>query len=121
MAAFQKELIKEYGLSTARAKLIARTEVAKLNGQISKSRQESLGVPEYDWSTSGDERVRPSHKVLNGKICRWDDPTVYRNPGETEWRKRSTIGGYIGDPGEDYQCRCISMARIENLLDQLLR
>lgn len=121
LKAFQDELMRQYGLGQARAKLIARTEVAKLNGQISKARQESLGIPEYEWATSGDERVRQSHKVLNGKICRWDDPTVYREPDEPgNWKKRSTIGGYIGDPGEDYQCRCISMALVENLLDQLL-
>lgn len=119
--AFQAELVKQYNVTAARGKLIARTEVAKLNGQISKSRQTNLGVHEYTWSSAADERVRYSHKVLSGKICRWDDPTVYRNEGETVWRKRSSIGGYIGDPGEDYQCRCVSYARVEQLLSNLLR
>lgn len=117
---FSEELAKEYDVAAARARLIARTEMAKLNGQITKARQQSLGGNEYDWMTSADERVRESHKVLNGKICRYDDPTVYRNEGETEWRKRESIGGYVGDPGEDFQCRCVAAARIEDLLSSLL-
>lgn len=118
--AFANELTKQYDLTAARARLIARDQMAKLNGQITKARQQSLHIEEYEWSTSADERVRQSHKVLNGKICRYDDPTVYRNEGETEWRKRSSIGGYVGDPGEDYQCRCVAAARVESLLSSLL-
>lgn len=118
---FKKELINQYGLASARAKLIARTEIAKLNGQISKARQQALRVREYNWLTSADERVRESHKILNGKICQWDDPTVYREPDEKVWKKRSSIGAYEGDPGEDFQCRCISAARIDSLLDELLK
>lgn len=117
---FKEYLVREYGLADSRAKLIARTEVAKLNGQISKARQEALGIPEYTWLTAADERVRASHRALQGKICRWDDPSVYRNDGETKWRPRSGIGGYIGDPGEDFQCRCVSVARVEAVLDSLL-
>lgn len=118
--AFAEELTKQYNLTAARARLIARDQMAKLNGQITKARQQSLHIEEYEWSASADERVRESHKVLNGKICRYDDPTVYRNEGETEWRKRSSIGGYVGDPGEDYQCRCVAAARVESLLSSLL-
>ena len=117
---FAEELARQYDLTVARSKLIARTEMAKLNGQITKARQQSLGIREYEWSTSADERVRESHKVLNGKICRYDDPRVYRNEGESQWRQRSSLGGYIGDPGEDFQCRCVAAARVESLLSDIL-
>ena len=114
------ELEKTYNLSRARARLIARTETAKLNGQISQQRQTSLGIEEYTWQTARDERVRPSHRALQGKICRWDDPSVYRDPGNgTEWHPRSNIGGYVGTPGSDFQCRCVSGARVQSLLDKL--
>ena len=103
-AAFAKELRERYQLTQARAKLIARTEVAKLNGQITKARQTGLGIKTYTWRTSADERVRKSHTALEGMECRWDDDTVFRRKGETEWRKRSSIGAFIGDPGQDYQC-----------------
>lgn len=119
-AEFAKELRERYRLTRARAKLIARTEVAKLNGQITKTRQLSLGVKTYTWRTSGDERVRRAHARLEGMECRWDDDSVYRRPGETEWRKRSTIGAFIGDPGQDFQCRCTAAGNIRATLDDLL-
>lgn len=42
----------------------------------------------YIWRTSGDNKVRATHAVNNGKIFAWD------NPPET------------GHPGDDYNCRC---------------
>ena len=120
MSFFKAELMKQYNISANRAQLIARTEVAKLNGQITKARQQGLGLQEYTWTTSADERVRSSHKALNGKICRYDNPEVYRNEGESEWRSRASLGAYIGDPGEDFQCRCTASANVEEFLDNLL-
>ena len=118
---FVKELSRTYSLTTKRAELIARTEVAKLNGQITRARQMKLGISEYEWLTSADERVRESHRVLDGKICRWDDNSVYREhdqPGA--WRQRSDIGGYEGIPGSDFQCRCSAAALVESFLDSIL-
>ena len=76
-------------VSDSRAKLIARDQVSKLNGQLTKERQEDLGVTGYIWRTVGDERVRDSHDENDGEFFTWNSP-----PGET------------GHPGEDYQCRC---------------
>lgn len=100
----------------ARAKLIARDQVSKLNGDITKSRNEALGIDRYFWSTSGDERVRDSHSAMNGKLCRWDDPSVYSDDGGKSWKRRSSIGGYIGHPSEDYQCRCVSSPDLSVIL-----
>lgn len=119
--AYAEELRKLHGLTRARAKLIARTEVAKLNSQITEFRQRKIGVQEYTWRTSKDERVRESHKALEGKICRWDDPSVYRDPVLNIWKPRSLIGGFIGHPGRDYQCRCTAEANVLSVLDQLER
>ena len=119
-AALAKELEKDYALSVSRAKLIARTETAKLNGNVSQRRQEAIGIKEYEWRTVRDERVRKSHRVLQGMICRWDDPGVYRAPGESGWSSRASIGGFVGHPGQDFQCRCGSAARVEAFLDELL-
>ena len=57
------------------------------------------GVEEYIWSTSGDSRVRESHKKLNGKRFRWDDPPVVDEKT-----------GRRCHPGEDYECRCVALA-----------
>jgi len=79
-----------------RAKLIARDQTQKVNAAITQGRQTNLGVTEYIWRTSSDERVRESHKAHNGKRFKWSDP-----PNDT------------GHPGEDIQCRCIAEPVIE--------
>lgn len=118
--AFAKELQQQFTLAESRAKLIARTEVAKLNGTLVKAQQQALGIREYIWQTSGDERVRSSHAAMHGKICRWDDDSVYRDVDSDVWRKRSSIGGYIGQPGQDYNCRCGTGAVVSSALLTLL-
>ncbi len=84
--------LREIGkVTTSRAKLIARDQSSKLNSALSQQRQQNLGVEEYVWRTSGDERVRDNHRSKNGKTFRWDNP-----PKDT------------GHPGQDIQCRCVA-------------
>jgi SPP1 gp7 family putative phage head morphogenesis protein len=101
-----------------RAQLIARDQVDKLNGQLSKLRQSEAGIKQYTWLTARDERVRAKHRKLDGKICKWSNPTVYKNNiTDKKWLHRSNINAYIGDPGQDYQCRCVAIPIIpEELL-----
>lgn len=108
-----KDLTHELGIMQQRAKLIARDQTAKLNSDLNRMRQEQVGIATYEWSTSQDERVRDSHAAMEGRICKWDDPTVYRDEGDTEWRSRSSIGGVELHPGEDIQCRCVPVAIME--------
>lgn len=118
-----------------RARLIAADQMGTLNGQLSRQIDLSLGITEYEWITSNDQRVRPatglkgtktkrrsqkvssltnpSHRALEGKICRWDDPTVYKNPGETQWRSRTSIGAELLHPGQAIRCRCTSASFVE--------
>jgi len=77
--------------SESRARLIARDQISKFNGDLTRLRQTEAGFPAYRWSTSHDARVRDSHAENEGKIFLWDDPP------ET------------GHPGEDYQCRCVAI------------
>jgi len=101
-----------------RAELIARDQVGKLNGQMTKIRQEDLGIDRYIWRTAMDERVRDSHEVLQGMLCQWNDGSIYsQNDGET-WDDRDSIGAYVGEPGEDYQCRCYAEPYFKNLLEE---
>lgn len=89
--------IQKIGKTTAkRAKLIARDQSSKLNSALSQQRQQNLGVEEYVWRTSGDERVRDNHRSKNGKVFRWDTP-----PKDT------------GHPGQDIQCRCVAQPIIK--------
>jgi SPP1 gp7 family putative phage head morphogenesis protein len=83
------------GVSDSRAELIARDQTLKINAQINESRQTSAGISQYTWSTSHDERVRDSHRELDGEVFSWDDPPE--------------IDGEPLNPGEDFQCRCIAI------------
>lgn len=99
-----------------RATLIARDQVGKLNGQLTQLRQTEVGISEYFWRTSLDERVRVMHKAMSGRLCRWDDPTVFKySMLDKEWKNRSSIGGVELHPGQDYQCRCWAEANFETL------
>lgn len=111
-----EEVQSTFGVSRRHAKLIARDQTVKLNASLTKLRQEDLGITTYQWQTSGDERVRASHRAIDGMICRWDDPTVYREPGQTKWKKRPTSMPQ-NHPGGDVQCRCVTIAQIEGFSD----
>ncbi len=94
-----KKIQKAYSTSKSHARLIARDQIAKLNSNITQMQQRDAGVDEYIWSTSGDERVRDSHKALNKKHFRWDAPPIV-----------DAKTGRRCHPGEDYQCRCVALA-----------
>ncbi|MHA3599371.1 phage head morphogenesis protein [Yersinia enterocolitica] len=96
-------------VTLSRAKFIARDQTSKLNAELTEARSNALGLDVYEWSGTGDERERKSHFVLNGMLCKYSDPTVYSDDGGKTWKKRSSIGAFIGKPGEDYQCRCLSL------------
>lgn len=98
-AGLAKDLISEIQAITekekSRAELIARDQLGKLHGQINRRKQESLGIDEYEWETSHDERVRDSHRALQGKVFSWSKP-----PPE-------------GHPGYPIRCRCIALPVID--------
>ncbi|WP_313579941.1 phage head morphogenesis protein, partial [Lacrimispora sp.] len=90
-----KQMQREYGISKSRSRLIARDQMAKLNGQIAKAQQQDAGIEEYIWWCVYDDRSRQTHKDLHKEPCRWDDPP-------------EVAPGRYCHPGEDYQCRCIA-------------
>ena len=90
-----------YGkLSDWDAERIARDQVGKLNGQLEEQRQQALGVSQYIWRTSMDERVRPEHEILEDQTFDWDGPD--ESPE--------------GAPSTPIMCRCWA----EPILDDLL-
>lgn len=114
-----------------RARLIARDQVGKLNGQLTKRRMTDVDINMYTWLTAGDERVRgnptgpfknavPSHYVMaqGNKIYRWDDSLVYSTDGGTTWKNRS---GKMtrAIPGEDIQCRCTAIPYVIELVKEI--
>ena len=106
--------IRERGnVSYSRAKLIARDQTAKVNADFEEERNKKLGFDIYKWKGTGDARERDSHRVLNNMLCKYSDPTVYSDDEGKTWKKRKSIGGYIGKCGEDYQCRCLAIPYIK--------
>lgn len=90
-----KEIQNRYNVGKSHARLLARDQVGKLNASVTEAQQRDAGIEEYIWDDCGDSRVRKSHKALNGKRFRWDDPPIV---------DRKT--GRRCHPGKDYQCRC---------------
>lgn len=104
------ELQTRFGVTESKAELLARDQVGKLNGELTQLRQESVGITEYEWSTSRDERVRTRHAELEGTSHGWNDPPVVD--------ERS---GRRAHPGQDFQCRCTAVPKVDDLLDALGR
>lgn len=91
--ALSRALARDYRAAGYNMRRLARDQNNKMIGQLTEIRQRQVGVTEYIWRTSQDERVRPEHAAKNGRKFRWDTP-----PPDT------------GHPGQDIQCRCVAQA-----------
>lgn len=99
-----------------KAQFIARDQVSKLNGAINKTQQESVGINLYVWTPVGDARTRDSHARLKDAICSWDDPTIYYKVEDNKLVKHKRLASmFIGNPSDDYQCRCFGLPFIPEL------
>ena len=95
-------IMREWGVTANKAAFLARQETSLFFSKFSMNRASSAGVRRYRWSTSHDERVRVSHRELNGTIHGVDDPPVVD--------KRT---GRRAHPGEDFLCRCAAIWVLE--------
>lgn len=68
------EIMRSGQVAESRAKTIARTETSRTATAFTQARALHVGSQGYIWRTSKDGDVRPSHKAMNGKFVRWDDP-----------------------------------------------
>ena len=87
-------------LTKNRIKLIARTEVARAGSNLTQARAEAIDLHWYQWQTSEDQRVRPSHRAMDQILINWNDPP---SP-EALIGERSTLGP--GHAGTFPNCRC---------------
>lgn len=75
-------------VSENRAKLIARDQIGKLHSKIIQDEAASLNIDYYVFSDSDDEQTRTSHHAMHNKICKFDDPTVYKDSlQDKQWKK----------------------------------
>lgn len=97
--ALAETLQDELGISQRRAELIARDQILAANAALTRQQHQDAGVDEYEWSTSGDDRVRPEHEHANGKIFRWDGSGA----------PAAGVKGASAHPGEAILCRCVAL------------
>ncbi len=95
-------------LLRSRVNLIARTETQKASAVLTRARAEHAGIHCYEWTTSEDQRVRKSHKKMNGVIVFYADPPeperLFPETTKSGRPVRSTLGAYHA--GECPNCRC---------------
>lgn len=91
------------GVARSRAVLIARDQTTKLAGAVNMHRQTAAGVRRFRWSTSSDERVRPSHRAVDGKVFEWATGADLDDEDGTTF------------PGQPINCRCVAVPVIEEL------
>lgn len=94
-------------LTDWQARRIARTEVAKTHSAITQVRSQALGLDFYVWQTSQDQRVRSSHRHMQGVVCSFSQPP---SP-EAIIGVKSTLGHY--GPGACPNCRCYAAPIID--------
>lgn len=99
-----------------RAERIATFGVSEFNTELYKEEQLSLGIDEYIWRTMYDDKVRTTHRPLEGKICSWKDASIFKYTQDGEWYSKSSIGAVMLHPGEDYNCRCYPEANFSKIL-----
>ena len=113
-----KGISSVFGKLDNRVKMIARNEISTINANINKARFQNLGIKIYQWKTAQDDRVRPDHNVMNNKYCKFEDDSVYadslKDAKAGKWKKRASIGGVQLGTGIDFNCRCASIAIIED-------
>ncbi|HKI87192.1 MAG TPA: minor capsid protein [Thermoanaerobaculia bacterium] len=103
----ESDIRKRYPKHARHAELIARDQTAKLSSQITEQRHKALGIESYIWRTAQDDRVRPGHRALEGKTCRYDKPPIV-----------DPRTGRRENPGGDYQCRCTAEPVIPGIDDK---
>ena len=86
-----KSLLEKHG--NVNARLIARTEAAKLQTVIMENRATNLGSVAYIWRAANDSRTRPSHKEMNNVVVFWK-------------HEKPHLDNMIGHAGEFPNCRC---------------
>ncbi len=97
-----------------RARFIARNTVSETLGVINKEQNLQAGIELYRWQTAEDERVRPTHVALEGRIFSWQgEVTVngvkYKMAVDPNFSSSGTI------PGEPWNCRCVGIPYIPEL------
>lgn len=89
-----------------KAKLIARDQTAKLNGDLTRIRQEDAGITHFKWITSKDERVGDDHKLAAERKTKYGIGVYSWSEGAPE--------GFPGNADRP-NCRCTATPLIKGV------
>jgi SPP1 gp7 family putative phage head morphogenesis protein len=99
-----KQLEHQFGVVKRRAKFIARDQTAKVNGEMTRLRQQDAGFEYFSWQDSHDSRVRHRHREIAQAETKY-------GVGVYKWSDLPTgDNGQKIYPGSDFQCRCTARA-----------
>ncbi len=101
-SALGAEIETRWGIAERHARLIARDQIGKLNGQITRSRHEELGIAQFRWITMKDPKVRPRHQPMEAKVF------AYKGEGAPPFY-----------PGQEVCCRCLEEPLFDDIMAQL--
>lgn len=102
---------------TVRAERIARTEVVGASNWATRAAQKASGVvKKRAWVATRDGRARESHLDLDGKEAGIDEPFKFVS-GDHSGDSVDYPGG-SGIASEDVNCRCTTLAVIDDELDE---
>lgn len=90
--ALMDAILRTGEVAKSRARLIARTEIARATQALTQARATAIGSEGYIWRTARDPDVRHSHAHMEGKFVRWENPP--------------TLDGMTGHAGALPNCRC---------------
>lgn len=115
------DISERTGVSTRKAKRIARDQVSRTNGAVDRARAQQAGLKKYRWSTSKDGLVsgKPSGKYPNAKIKCWKiaerdvgyGKGIYTYRDGAEWAGEKNLHPSTAHIG----CRCRAIAMIEGV------
>lgn len=112
----ERALHEQFGVTQRRAKMIARDQTGKIQGELAEKQQRNAGFDYFQWLDSDDSRVRTRHREIADKV------TAY-GKGIFRWDNLPLSDkGLPIKPGSDYQCRCtprpVSAREVEENLKQ---
>lgn len=88
-----QQILASTDITQSRATLIARTEIAKSNANITQARAKLVGANQYIWRTMEDGAVREAHAEMANLTFSFDDPPEVGDEGNH-------------GPGDYPNCRC---------------
>ncbi|WP_454864567.1 phage head morphogenesis protein [Pseudomonas rhizophila] len=98
----EKALQEQFGVTQRRAKMIARDQTSKIQGEINRKQQQGAGFTHFRWLTSHDSRVRHDHDVFEHRVTKY-------GKGVYLWSDLPLEKGVPVSPGSPINCRCTAI------------